>query len=314
LFINDRRIGARRLHGHDELPGLLRRNAWYRAAAQTPQSRRRIHQDVGSSQELLRDLGDDVLALDLDQRPRTGIGPQSFGGRHAAGLRAEAAAVGRDDRFEDARLLFEHDLALGEHGDQGFGSHANVDRLVTRSRAAADVRDSSSRRMRERPDVSRQRHRRGDQREHDRAQVAARREQSMRDDRATALNRRPVSEARDLAKHRGGDELVAPARGNDVPESGTEARVRELHRRSGSSSEQRIRTKDYDWHGLRGGRFRTRWGCHGVSHREVLRRAPSAERGGHKNWLLRKLSNEWRKQVRVKSGPDIARPMRCCGM
>ena len=81
----------------------------------------------------------------------------------------------------------------------------------------------------------------------------------MRDDRATAMNDRSVAELGQSAQCGGGDQLVAPARGNDIDEARFDARVRELNRGRGQRGENRIRTENDDRYGLRHSLLGARW-------------------------------------------------------
>ena len=73
----------------------------------------------------------------------------------------------------------------------------------------------------------------------------------MRDDGTAALNRGPVTETLKTMQHRTGDQLVTPARGNNVRKASAHARVCELHRRRRQRGEHSVRTDNHDRYSLR---------------------------------------------------------------
>jgi hypothetical protein len=77
----------------------------------------------------------------------------------------------------------------------------------------------------------------------------------MRDDRATALDRRAVAKARQAPQNRSGDELVTPTRWYDARVPGLQASMRQLNRRIRRGREQRIGAENDNRHSVRNGRF-----------------------------------------------------------
>src|SRR5262245_28064371 len=73
----------------------------------------------------------------------------------------------------------------------------------------------------------------------------------MRDDGTAALNRGSITETLKTMQHGTGDQLVTPARGNNVREASAHTRVRELHWRRGQRGEHSVRTENHDRYSLR---------------------------------------------------------------
>ena len=88
----------------------------------------------------------------------------------------------------------------------------------------------------------------------------------MSDDGTTALNDRVVSEARQPAEHGRRQNLISPARRDDICETGAQTRVRQLHRRCRRGSEQCVRTENDDRYGLGNALLGCRRIRHGESH------------------------------------------------
>jgi hypothetical protein len=131
--------------------------------------------------------------------------------------------------------------------------------------AAANVRDAHASRVRHGANIPRERDRRRNERQHHGSQVAARREQPMRDDRAAALDRRAMAEAWQASQNGSGDELVTPTRWYDARVPRLQACMRKLNRRIRRGSEQRIGAENDNRHCARNGRF----GLFGSGRRQV---------------------------------------------
>src|SRR5262249_26276161 len=111
-------------------------------------------QHVPAAQQLLRDLGDEVFAIDLDQGPSTELRPERLRGGYSAWLRAIAAPIRRNDGLEHVWLIFDDDVSLREHRDERVRRHSNVDRIIDGTRTRTHERDARTRRLRERTNVA----------------------------------------------------------------------------------------------------------------------------------------------------------------
>lgn len=68
----------------------------------------------------------------------------------------------------------------------------------------------------------------------------------MRDNRTGALNDRGGIALPQFAEHRGGDQLIAPTRGNDPRKAGRMTRMGELNRRGRKGGKERVGSNDGD--------------------------------------------------------------------
>jgi len=277
------------------------------ARADAPEPRGRIDQHVLAREQMLREIRNQVVALELGDRARTDLGPQCLCRGKSTGLRSESAAIRRDDCFEDLWLFAQLNVTLREHCNERGGRHAYVDRRIDRARTIPDVRDACVGRLRELAHVARNGDGRRNERKQRRPQVATDSEQSMRDDRTTALDDGPRAELRKSTQNCRCDQLIAPTRGEDIRESRAQAGVRELHRARRLRSEHSVRSKDDDGNGVLHSLLVEGLGFHRERYERVDRHG-DAELAGRTDGLNRRPRpvNRGTIPLTVKSGPDIA--------
>ncbi len=83
--VNDRLGGSGRLDGGESRAGSARRRRADGPATHAPQTRGEVEQDVLVGDDVLRQVGGHVVAVDLDEDAHVAVAPENFRGRCAAG-------------------------------------------------------------------------------------------------------------------------------------------------------------------------------------------------------------------------------------